>query len=213
MYLGSLAPKHHFLIHYAGKMKLFGPLSKISCLPYERKHREGKMTALWSSNRINVYKTMALKHQLIMNHYFLRKLSDPFYESGTSKSIYLQEIPHFKLFASALPLNINPKVSMTKWIEFLGQYIKAESILITPCEDGPKLLFIRYILLEKNHEVIAVIKVLEHCYFSRLFQAFEIESYESNTWNILTCKDIISAIVTHKARLNNGKEYIFKNWV
>ena len=65
MYPGSLVLKHHFLIHYAGKMKLFGPLSKISCLPYERKHREGKMTARSSLNRINVYKTISLKHYQI----------------------------------------------------------------------------------------------------------------------------------------------------
>ena len=142
------------------------------------------MTARSFLNRINIYKTIALKHQLIMNHHFLRKLSDPLYKSGPSKSIHLEEIPHFTLFASALHLNINSNVSMTKWIEFLGQYIKAESILVIPCEDGPKFLSIRCLLLEKNHEVIAVTKVLEHCYFSRHFQAFEIKSYESNTWNI-----------------------------
>lgn len=213
MYPGSLVPKHHFLIHYARKMKLFGPLSKISCLPYERKHRKGKITARSSLNRINVYKTIALKHQLILNHRFLRKQSEPLYKSGPSKSINLEEIPDFTLFASALPLNINANVSMTKWIEFLGQYIKVESILVIPCEHSPKFLSIRCLLLEKNHEVIAVTKVLEHCYFSRHFQAFEIKSYETNTWNILTWKDIFNAIVTHKARLNNGKEYIFKNWV
>jgi hypothetical protein len=58
-------PKHHFLRHYPELLRLFGPLSKFSTLPFEHKHQYFKNMVMHSKNFINEPKTLAERHQLL----------------------------------------------------------------------------------------------------------------------------------------------------
>ena len=44
-YPNQLKPKHHFLLHYPRIMKAVGPLPSLSCMRFESKHRDAKITS------------------------------------------------------------------------------------------------------------------------------------------------------------------------
>lgn len=60
----SMKPKHHFLVHYSRVFVMCGPLWNLSSIRYESKHREAKITSRVSISRVNVCRTVAIKHQL-----------------------------------------------------------------------------------------------------------------------------------------------------
>ncbi|KAB0790251.1 hypothetical protein PPYR_15412, partial [Photinus pyralis] len=60
----KLKPKFHFCCHYPRMAEKFGPLCNIWSMRFEAKHRVSKMYARASSNRQNITKSLAIKHQL-----------------------------------------------------------------------------------------------------------------------------------------------------
>ena len=62
LFPGQLKPKHHFLIHYPRIMNAVGPVLKLNCIHLEATHRIGKITSHAAISRVNVYRTIALKH-------------------------------------------------------------------------------------------------------------------------------------------------------
>jgi hypothetical protein len=60
----SLKPKHRNLLHYCRIIELIGPLSNVSAMRFECKHRESKQTPYVCHNRKNITYTLAMKHQL-----------------------------------------------------------------------------------------------------------------------------------------------------
>lgn len=71
----NLKPKAHFLLHYPMNIRKFGPL--IKTLRFESKHSYFKNSISSSRNRVNVSKSMATHHQMLMylnykmEHYFV----------------------------------------------------------------------------------------------------------------------------------------------
>lgn len=59
----SLKPKFHNLLHYHRFMMNFGPLSQLSSMRFEAKHRPTKLSSTASCNRKLLTYTIALKHQ------------------------------------------------------------------------------------------------------------------------------------------------------
>jgi len=57
-------PKHHYLLHYANHLRMFGPLRNMQCLRFEAKHRYFKNIAVSSKSFKNVTKTLAKRHQI-----------------------------------------------------------------------------------------------------------------------------------------------------
>ena len=68
-------PKHHFLVQYPRFMFQFGPLWKFSCLRFESKNQEGKQISKSTSSRVNINRTIAIKHQLFLNLRFMQTTS------------------------------------------------------------------------------------------------------------------------------------------
>lgn len=60
----SLKPKHHFLLHYPDILKKVGPLSKVSCMRFEAKHRDLKKNSNSVQCRKNLPLTITIKSQL-----------------------------------------------------------------------------------------------------------------------------------------------------
>lgn len=59
----NLLPKHHLLLHYPRTIRACGPVHLMSTLRMEAKHRFFTDIANRTNNFINIYKTMAYKHQ------------------------------------------------------------------------------------------------------------------------------------------------------
>ncbi|KAF0706641.1 SAM domain-containing protein, partial [Aphis craccivora] len=68
----DLKPKYHYMVHYHTMIKKFGPLISMWSMRFEAKHRISKISANTSSNRRNICKTLAIKHQLQLNDIFIR---------------------------------------------------------------------------------------------------------------------------------------------
>lgn len=60
----TLKPKHNFLLHYKTILVNSGPLSRISCLRFEGKHREFKKNSNNVQSRQNIPLTLSKKFQL-----------------------------------------------------------------------------------------------------------------------------------------------------
>ena len=102
----GLKPKHHFLVHYPSVMRKVGPLWHISCMKFESKHREGKRTSHSSICRVNICRTIALKHQLILNYRFLSKNSTyPCYTCGRIRKVPIHSLPSVTNFIQLLPVS------------------------------------------------------------------------------------------------------------
>lgn len=73
LFSNHFKPQHHFLVHHPTCMRLFRPLAKISCMRFEAKHKESKLISASTTSRIDVSKTIAIEHQLMMSYKFLNK--------------------------------------------------------------------------------------------------------------------------------------------
>ncbi|CAH1115891.1 unnamed protein product [Psylliodes chrysocephalus] len=80
----TLKPKHHFLLHYPEILRKTGPVSKISSVRFEAKHRELKKIANSVQTRKNIPLTLAIKCQM---QFAGRCIS----ESGFEDRIYLSK--------------------------------------------------------------------------------------------------------------------------
>lgn len=63
----DLIPKHHFLLHYSMVIQAMGPLIFTCAMRLEAKHQELKSTAQKTNNYINLNKTIAEKHQMLLS--------------------------------------------------------------------------------------------------------------------------------------------------
>jgi hypothetical protein len=64
----NISPKQHFLTHYGGNIRKFGPLRHISTMRFESKHSFFKKVTKSINNNRNVTYSMSQRHQL--NQYF-----------------------------------------------------------------------------------------------------------------------------------------------
>lgn len=60
----TLKPKHHFLLHYPNILRKTGPVSKISSMRFEAKHRDLKKVANSVQSRRNIPLTLAKRCQM-----------------------------------------------------------------------------------------------------------------------------------------------------
>lgn len=70
LFPNSCKPKHHLLIHYPMVMSYVGLLWHLSSMRDESKHQQCKTIARTSRNRTNVCRTIAIKHQLVLNYIY-----------------------------------------------------------------------------------------------------------------------------------------------
>lgn len=70
----TLKPKHHFLLHYKNIISKVGPLSNISSIRFEGKHKDLKDSAKNVNNNINLPYTIATRLQLKVTHRMLSKV-------------------------------------------------------------------------------------------------------------------------------------------
>ena len=120
----SLKPKHHFLIHYPRCMYQFGPLLKLSCLHFETKNQEGKETSKSTLSRVNINKSIAIKHQLLLNCRFIKRESPcKAFEFVILNMKQLCHLKHYKQFIHLLNISIFEEISCVKFAYYIGKNI------------------------------------------------------------------------------------------
>ncbi|KAJ8665870.1 hypothetical protein QAD02_007532 [Eretmocerus hayati] len=97
-------PKHHLGLHGPSSMERFGPLTKISALRFEAKNQEGKTISRTAKARVNVCRTIAMRHQLMFNYRLRMKKPYPHFETAEKKCVRLSKLNNVSEFVALLPL-------------------------------------------------------------------------------------------------------------
>lgn len=122
-----LKPKFHHLIHYPKIMKHLGPLHNLWSMRFESKHKILKMAARSSSNRINLCKTLAIKHQLQLNNFFLENnLPSNFTYSHKIRKV----CSHLTSLLKKLGLPPSTELYTTSFVKINGVMYRPKDILL-----------------------------------------------------------------------------------
>lgn len=94
----KLKPKFHFMTHYPSILKKIGPIANIMTLRYESKHRLSKLSADVVASRVNITRTLSIKHQLKLASIFSDNVgfSDHLYYKKTEKKSIYAFLPDFE---------------------------------------------------------------------------------------------------------------------
>ena len=151
----QLAPKHHYMIHYARLMNMFGPLRPLWCMRFESKHQYFKSVINSLGNYINVTSSMARRHQMrqcceFMNEDILH--SEPQSLSGTSVwQITRLPTDLRETLMEKLQIDIDGTecVTVTKRLLFSHTLYEVESCFVlnvVEAEEIPIFLKVKYIV-------------------------------------------------------------------
>ena len=211
----SMKPKHLFALHYASVMRQVGPLWNICCMRFESKHREGKQISRSAICRVNICRTIALRHQLIFNYRLMSKNSTyPTYICGPIKFHPIHKLPNISFFLQLLPDSLSSSnISSTNWLQHMGRTIKEGSVIVTFSELGPDFYLAYLIILIGEHDFLIVSKYMNDVYLNERIRAYKVHSTENLNWHILKKTDIENAVVSYTNKLSDGLFYIPKTWM
>lgn len=214
LFPNSLKPKHHFLLHYSRVFLIAGPLWKISSMRFESKNREAKIISRTAVCRVNVCRTIAIKHQLRFNY---RLLSNEIISTRSSfdgvQEAYLTGLPDIQSYMNVLPAAIQRSevISTVKKLRFDGVELYKNCIIMVPSEDGPLFYQVTELFVVGKENFTIIAKLLHDIYFNYHMQSYEILT-NNFEWKSIGKDDLYGCIVTHKVRVNDGKHYIVKCW-
>lgn len=208
----KMKPKHHFLIHYARIMKSVGVLWKINSIRSEGKHREGKKTAQATNSRVNISRTIAIKHQLLLNYRFQHNITScNLLTHGPVAEQSLNEIPFINNVI--IPFEMESYVLVAQWICYNNDIINKRAIIVTFSEEGPHFHFVHLIIINKNqNNFIILTKRMLDCYLNEHLQSYKIYDDNCFEWVYVTNKDLCNSIITH-CTLSDSENYIVKKWL
>lgn len=154
---GPLRPKFHFLVHYPRALAKFGPLSRISSMRFEGKHRLFKSAANVTAGRVNITLTLAKKHQLLLNRLFTDgKFKDPLEIRFTSRTILST---CYNSILTPLLIDGNEKLTVIKWFSYHSNSFRRGAIVASNRDALSRLQFlkIKHILYSHRREKIILI--------------------------------------------------------
>ena len=218
----SIKPKHHFTVHYASVMKKMGPLGQLSTMRHEGKHQTGKIIAHASRSRVNICRTIAKRHQQILQESWKKRGVVPYETGPLHHHSFCFEIENYFQFRECLPFDceedeiIRGGLSSTKYVSYLGKTIKpGKTILMKPSAESIGLLFlnVKHILLHPETGPL-LIAIEVDAYYDEYVDSFVMED-DDNSWGKWWCvsllEDLGNCFVTYHAQFH-GKRYIIKKW-
>uniref|UniRef100_A0A1Y1NC62 C2H2-type domain-containing protein n=1 Tax=Photinus pyralis TaxID=7054 RepID=A0A1Y1NC62_PHOPY len=207
-----LKPKFHFLTHYPTIMEKIGPLSQTNTLRYESKHRQLKLAANVISSRVNITRSLAIKHQLQLS---LRFSSN----TGFTNSINYSK--SFKKYSSITDLynkkfanhsNVSENLKMFEDNIIRVGRISTNSIafqegdiILIDFQDQPTFGKIRDIIINQSEKICFICELLHTIGFNRHFYAFEVELTDSVA---LTYGNELECYNTHTIIVKENKQFI-----
>ncbi|KAJ8673109.1 hypothetical protein QAD02_004370 [Eretmocerus hayati] len=205
--------KHHLGLHGPSSMKEFGPLIKSSALRFEAKNQEGKVIARTARTRINVCRTIAIRHQLLLNYRLRLKKPQARIETAEKKSIVVSKLKNISEFYSLLPVH-DPTavVSTVKWVNTGDDKICKNSILLL-FDDGGPVFYLAHELIVIDDAVHIISKKLSNCYAVERIHGYKVVDKHDFCWSSLTLNDLHRASITYLTTLPDGGTYIYQNWI
>lgn len=218
LFPGSLKPKHHFLVHYPRILLNCGPISKLSSFRFEAKHREGKIASRAAICRINVAKTIALKHQLRVNY---RLMKNEFAQHLQFNKRAIKSVPLLGLTGVQNVINYLPDgmqdlqtiVSTIKRMIFEGIEIAKGTIIMMPAEGRPKFYEVQHIILdEKKENCTLIVKRFYDVFLNEHTGDYELLSHLF-VWRVLESTRLYSTATSHVVSVTDVGEFIVKKWM
>ena len=149
---GSEKPKHHLALHYPRVMRFMGPLCNINSMRFENKHRPSKITASVSLSRVNVQKTLAIKHQLSMCNRFLKNES---YDAGFKCGPVSPVADDLIIEVMKKKLGIDSSMlKRVKWVNYHGVEIEEGTVIMEPKDSTIKFFEVGAIILKEGRFLI-----------------------------------------------------------
>lgn len=176
----DLKPTDHHLVHYSTIMDASGPLVNLWCMRFESKHREQKMTAISSSNKINLCKTIALKQQLKLTHQiYSGSLFSKAIQTGLFRKCTLYHLS--LVFDTSLQENhqsLNTSINIHNWVEKNGSRYKNGLALCIGLNEGSPQFGIIQTIYSLNDAIFFIYKKLTTVFIAHIdgFKVIAIDS-------------------------------------
>lgn len=169
---GPLKPKHHFFLHYPDIIKKIGPVSNVSSMLFESKHRECKLSTNPVASRVNISHTIAVKQQLKFAH----RLA-----SGTG---FEKDLSHGRIESMEIDRDLeefretisSDKFSIVPWVKVHNTTYK-NGYIVSLNTDGDYPVFgeIQNILLNnEDKDVIFHLIIFQTQFFDEILCAFNV---------------------------------------
>ena len=136
---GALKFKFHNMTHYIRTIIDNGPLIHYWTMRFESKHREHKLTAATSSNRVNILKTLSIKSQLRLAYLKAEKYLECFKNEVKLHNHEDIDPRSHKMYFPASELG--EKIVSTNFAEFQGREYKINMVLVLEMGDNDLLNF------------------------------------------------------------------------
>ena len=206
-------PKHHFLLHYAKCMENVGPLWNIACMRFESKHSVLKRIARASISRVNVCKTMAVKHQVIlMSKLYLNDYTDRDIVKRGSKAVELNHLENSGEIVNLLPFTKNTVVHLFKRVKYFENVLKRGTIIVEVLKDSKNFYSIHDII-SKDEDIIILLKRFNDVSLEEHYDSYKIKNENDYSWKILNFDDVKHLSFSYTNRLKDGHLHIAKSWL
>lgn len=171
-----LKPKFHNLTHYPDIMLKSGPLIHLSTLRFEAKHREPKLSANVVSSRVNITKTLAIKHQLKLCYRILSQKG--FQDNLTYDKAIFQNvnsvIPNFQKICSNIDGKLFEKVYVCRSISINNTEYKIGDVILFE-RNPPNFRKIDHILVNSKNLICFIFKKIDIISFNEHMFAYEVK--------------------------------------
>ncbi|XP_033212175.1 uncharacterized protein LOC117169776 [Belonocnema kinseyi] len=206
----TLKPKFHNMQHYSQIMRMSGPLSHLSLLRYESKHRELKNITSSTTSRKNPCHTIAVKEQLRLCYRLIGKrgLSPEFEledgDSLDSETLRIQLTESVK----CIPENFSGTCLDVSWVQINGTKYKVGSILVIDVDPEGFIEFGKILNIFANEEervLFACEKIIVKSFIEELHAYEVINSFEK------TCclaENLVSPYLAIHHCLNDGRDVL-----
>lgn len=192
-----LKPKFHFLTHYSTILKTCGPLPNLSTLRYESKNRQFKIFANVIASRVNIDKSLAIKHQLQLASRFASQKGfndNVVYTSCHEYSDISEVLSQYNLQSNEiLKREQYPKcqsmVVTTKNIKVNSKVYRIGDYICVDFEKNSSFGKILDIVVNKDNTVLLIFEYLTTVNFDEHFFAFLLN--ESNRRNCILFEQLI----------------------
>lgn len=181
----TLKPKHHNMIHYSKIIKMSGPLSHLSVMRFESKHRELKAIATGTTSRLNICHTIALKEQLRLCHRLSSKIGfSRKYEYGSGEIFEcLSQCDRYFKFQDSIPRTFVNSCLSVQWVNIYGIIYRIGTFIMLDVnpEGFPHFGKIIKIFLNEDQQVCFVCESMIVDSFIEYMHAYQVTASENFT--------------------------------
>ncbi|XP_044582981.1 uncharacterized protein LOC123263999 [Cotesia glomerata] len=202
----SMKPKGHISLHYKKTCEESGPCPHLSSIRAESKHTNLTVPASVNKSRVNICKSIAIKHQLNLNYRFLanRSITD---EKITGIKMKINSKTWSKYNCSNEALN-NSKKSFFRWVEYKSIKYTQNMVLITGTKDlCPTFALIELIIsLDDRNELVFVCRSIDVLGFNEHVWAYEVKTDEKIIF--VNVKDLLDPFPLYIYTSVNNENFI-----